>query len=123
MSSIFRNRPCLRFGLVMVLVVAAGCNAPAPPTTPTDGDYLFCFWNTENFFDDKVNGWNNEPDRDYDRRFARDPGAFAQKVKNLTEVLAALNDGMGPDILALAEVEAESRSAAALVESLNQNIR
>ena len=94
-----------------------------PPAMVGDGDYLFCFWNTENFFDDKVNGWNNEPDRDYDRWFAQERDAFAQKVKNLTEVLAPLNDGMGPDILALAEVEAESRSAEALVESLNQNIR
>ena len=32
-------------------------------------------------------------------------------MKNLTEVLAALNDGKGPDILALAEVEAESTAA------------
>ncbi|HZV06743.1 MAG TPA: endonuclease/exonuclease/phosphatase family protein [Gemmataceae bacterium] len=123
MSSIFRNRPCLRFGLVMVLVVAAGCNAPAPPTTPTDGDYLFCFWNTENFFDNKVNGWHNEPDKDFDRWFADNRALFEQKIKNLTEVLAALNEGKGPDILALAEVETESTAAEALKESLNKALK
>jgi endonuclease/exonuclease/phosphatase family metal-dependent hydrolase len=93
-----------------------------PPVVIGDGDYLFCFWNTENFFDDQINGWKNDPDKDFDRWFARDPAAFAQKVKNLTEVLAALNNGKGPDILALAEVEAESRSAEALAESLNRTI-
>ncbi|MHB1425401.1 MAG: endonuclease/exonuclease/phosphatase family protein [Gemmataceae bacterium] len=119
MSSYLRKPPCLRFGLVMLLVVAAGCNAP----TPTSGDYLFCFWNTENFFDNKINGWHNEPDKDFDRWFAGDKGVFAQKVKNLTEVLAALNDGKGPDILALAEVEVESTAAESLMDALNKAIK
>lgn len=122
MSPIFGKRPCLRFGLVMLLVVAAGCDAPAP-TPPTAGDYLFCFWNTENFFDNKDNGWRNEPDKDFDRWFAGDKALFDQKVKNLTEVLAALNDGKGPDILALAEVETESTAAETLMESLNKAIK
>ncbi len=105
----------------MLLVVAAGCN-PRPPASAT-GDYLFCFWNTENFFDNRVNGWRNEPDKDFDHWFADNQALFEQKVKNLTEVLAALNDGKGPDILALAEVEADSRAAEALKESLNLAIK
>jgi endonuclease/exonuclease/phosphatase family metal-dependent hydrolase len=109
--------------LILCLVVYSVYVNRHPPAPIGDGDYLFCFWNTENFFDDQLNDWHNEPDKDLDRRFARDRSAFAQKVQNLTEVLAALNDGKGPDILALAEVEAESRSAEALVESLNQNVR
>jgi endonuclease/exonuclease/phosphatase family metal-dependent hydrolase len=107
----------------MLFVVAAGCNLPAPQTPPAAGEYLFCFWNTENFFDNKVNGWNREPDKDFDLWFARDKALFEQKVKNLTEVLAALNDGKGPDILALAEVETESTAAEALKESLNKAIK
>ncbi len=123
MSPIFRNRPCLRFGLAMVLIVAAGCGATAPEPLPTTGEYLFCFWNTENFFDNKINGWHNEPDKDLDRWFADNQALFEQKVKNLTEVLAALNDGRGPDILALAEVETDSGAAEALKESLNKAIK
>jgi endonuclease/exonuclease/phosphatase family metal-dependent hydrolase len=123
MSPIFRNRPSLRVGLVMLLVVAAGCNAPVPHYAPASGDYLFCFWNTENFFDNKINGWHNEPDKDFDRWFADDKALFDQKVKNLTEVLAALGDGKGPDILALAEVETESTAGEALKESLNKAIK
>jgi len=122
MSPIFRSCPCWRFGLAMLLVVAAGCN-PRPPASAT-GDYLFCFWNTENFFDNKVNGWrNNEADKDFDRWFADNQALFEQKVKNLTEVLAALNDGKGPDILALAEVESNSTAAETLKESLNRAIK
>ena len=122
MFPIFRNRPYLCFGLVM-LVVAIGCNAPLREAAPASGDYLFCFWNTENFFDNKLNGWRNEPDKDFDRWFADNPAVFEQKVKNLTEVLAALNDGQGPDILALAEVEADSTAAEALKDSLNKAIK
>lgn len=121
MSPIFRSPLKWRFGLVMLLVVAAGCNAQAP--APASGDYLFCFWNTENFFDNKVNGWRNEPDKDFDRWFGDDTAVFEQKVKNLTEVLAALNEGRGPDILALAEVEADSMAAETLMESLNKAIK
>jgi endonuclease/exonuclease/phosphatase family metal-dependent hydrolase len=87
------------------------------------GEYLFCFWNTENFFDNRVNGWNREPDKMFDRWFAEDKGVFEQKVKNLTEVLASLNSGKGPDILALAEVEADSRAAERLMDSLNKAIK
>jgi endonuclease/exonuclease/phosphatase family metal-dependent hydrolase len=109
----------------MLLVVAAGCNlrVPAPAPAPASGDYLFCFWNTENFFDNKVNGWHNEADKDFDRWFADNQALFEQKVRNLTEVLAALNDGKGPDILALAEVEVESKAAEALKEALNKTIK
>jgi endonuclease/exonuclease/phosphatase family metal-dependent hydrolase len=103
---------------------------PAPAAPPPDaplaadgapGDYLFCFWNAENFFDDQVNGWKNRPDEEYDTWFAKDGRAFHLKLANLTEVLASLNDGKGPDILALAEVETE-RAAELLAESLNKAV-
>lgn len=125
MYPIFRSSRCRRFGLAMLLVVVSGCNlrVQTPEPAPASGDYLFCFWNTENFFDNRVNGWRNEPDKDFDRWFGDDKAVFEQKVKNLTEVLAALNDGKGPDILALAEVEADSRAADVLMESLNKAIK
>jgi len=113
------------FGLLPLLLLLAvlGCLAPERAPDNSSGDYLFCFWNTENFFDGKLNGWHNEPDKDFDRWFADNPAVFEQKVKNLTEVLAALNDGQGPDILALAEVEADSTAAEALRDSLNKAIK
>jgi endonuclease/exonuclease/phosphatase family metal-dependent hydrolase len=119
MSRIFRLL------LLSPLLLTAGC-LPAETSRRGGGEageYLFCFWNTENFFDNKLNDWKKEPDKDFDHWFAETPGVFEQKVKNLTEVLAALNDGKGPDILALAEVEAESGAAEALLESLNKAIK
>jgi endonuclease/exonuclease/phosphatase family metal-dependent hydrolase len=96
---------------------AAGAAAEGAP-----GDYLFCFWNTENFFDDKVDGWKTHPDKEFDTWFASDGGkVFRLKLEHLTEVLASLNDGKGPDILALAEVETE-RAAELLMESLNRAV-
>src|SRR5579875_2305974 len=130
MFPIFRNclewcaRLCPRWGwIILLLILAAGCNAQVSTPAPASGDFLFCFWNAENFFDNKVNGWHNEPDKEFDRWFAENPAVFEQKLKNLTEVLAALQDGRGPDILALAEVETESTAAEALKESLNRAIK
>jgi endonuclease/exonuclease/phosphatase family metal-dependent hydrolase len=125
MTPILRHRSyLLGVSLLLPLVAALGCVTPERAPGSASGDYLFCFWNTENFFDNKVNGWRNEPDKEFDRWFADDnPAVFEQKVENLTEVLAALNDGRGPDILALAEVEADSRAAEALKDSLNKAIK
>ena len=95
------------WGLALLL---AGCSPTGPAAAPSSasGDgYLFCFWNAENFFDDKVNGWSHEPDRSYDTWFAEDPSALKQKLDNLTAALLKMNDGKGPDILALAECETE----------------
>jgi endonuclease/exonuclease/phosphatase family metal-dependent hydrolase len=116
------RRYLLLLPLPVLLVALFGCIS-APPPPAGSGDYLFCFWNTENFFDNHLNDWRREPDKSFDRWFAEDKGVFEQKVKNLTEVLAALNDGKGPDILALAEVEAESQAAEALMASLNKAIK
>jgi endonuclease/exonuclease/phosphatase family metal-dependent hydrolase len=124
-------RPLLPAALLLGALAALGCYQPAAPTNGapeaaaadgSPGDYLFCFWNTENFFDDKVDGWKTHPDKEFDTWFAADDGkVFRRKLDNLTEVLSSLNDGKGPDILALAEVETE-RSAEMLMESLNKAV-
>ncbi len=123
----------LTAALLLAALAAVGCyrvastegapeEAAAAAASGAPADYLFCFWNTENFFDDKVDGWKTHPDKEYDTWFAEDGGkAFRLKLEHLTEVLASLNDGKGPDILALAEVETE-RSAEMLMESLNRAV-
>jgi endonuclease/exonuclease/phosphatase family metal-dependent hydrolase len=87
---------------------------PNPQTVPagdpgTREEFLFCWWNLENFFDNKVDGWGHEPDKEYDEWFGTHPDMVELKVKNLTSALLKLNNGIGPDILAVAEVE-DSRS-------------
>jgi len=69
------------------------------------GEYLFCWWNVENFFDDKVDGWGTDPDKEYDAWFAGNPDLLNLKLDNLVNALIPLNGGIGPDILACCEVE------------------
>src|SRR5262245_34367378 len=76
---------------------------PGPPPGP--GDYLFCFWNVENLFDDQDDNRRARGDAEYDEFFSHDKAALAQKLNNLCAVLLPLNDGKGPDILAVAEIE------------------
>jgi endonuclease/exonuclease/phosphatase family metal-dependent hydrolase len=105
--------------LALIVIVTACANPGAIPTATGDGsDYLFCFWNLENFFDDKADGRKSAADREYDEWFAHDRAALTKKVENLSSALLKLNDGKGPDIFAGAELESE-RSAELLMDALN----
>ncbi len=109
--------------LAVGLLGLLGCGAPEAPTAPPGPQsYLFCFWNVENLFDDKVHNWPHEPDKTFDLWFAKDEKARKQKYENLARVLAGLNEGRGPDILAVAEVESQ-RAADLLAESINQRLK
>jgi endonuclease/exonuclease/phosphatase family metal-dependent hydrolase len=103
--------------LAAVVVLFASC----APTSKGD-DFLFCFWNLENFFDDKDDGRKTEPDKDYDEWFATDKDALKLKLHNLSGALMKMNDGRGPDILAAAEVESE-RAAELLMEAMNAHVK
>jgi endonuclease/exonuclease/phosphatase family metal-dependent hydrolase len=92
----------------------------APPAAGA-GEYLFCFWNAENFFDDRREERPTRADAPYDAWFADNPDVLARKLENLSKAVLRLNDGRGPDILALAEVESE-RAAELLRDALNQRL-
>jgi endonuclease/exonuclease/phosphatase family metal-dependent hydrolase len=122
-SPLHWKRAVLILGLLLAL---AGCEPqPPPPPPPVEraaaGEYLFCFWNVENFFDDKVDNRTQEVDRQYDEWFGKNPDVFRRKLGNLTEVLCKLNGGKGPDIIALAEVE-DRRAADLLMRALNREL-
>ncbi|MFO0930346.1 MAG: hypothetical protein U0736_25515 [Gemmataceae bacterium] len=119
----------LAFLVVAVLVVVVRLylqeRAAIPPggtfpdgTPAIRGEYLFCFWNVENLFDDVDDARKARGDREYDAYFAGDPAALRQKLANLADVLLGMNAGRGPDILAVAEVESE-RAVELLQEALN----
>src|SRR5579864_104282 len=98
-----------------------GSNNPQPAaTTAQAGEYLFCFWNTENFFDDQHDK-RNHVDEEYDNWFANHPEDFRLKVTHLADILLQMNDGKGPDILAIVEVET-IRAAEALRAELNSRL-
>ena len=84
------------------------------------GEFLFCFWNVENLFDD-VDDRRARIDEDYDNPFARDPALRQLKYQRITEALLRVNGGRGPDLIACVEVEGV-RAAQLLQESLNSRI-
>jgi endonuclease/exonuclease/phosphatase family metal-dependent hydrolase len=107
-----------------LLLTLPGC--PILDSTPVEAtgaetSYLFCFWNVENLFDDHLDNRSNKADRDFDVWFAEDAKARRLKYEHLRDALLHLNDGNGPDILALAEVETE-RAAELLQEALNEKL-
>jgi len=90
-------------------------------------EFLFCWWNVENFFDDKIDGWKQDADQEYDEWFAANPDLLRLKVANLTAALLQLNGGIGPDILACCEIEESPNaqmpgSLVLLRDSLNAGI-
>jgi endonuclease/exonuclease/phosphatase family metal-dependent hydrolase len=114
--------PTLVFAVAAAVLV--GCFSPtAFESSSNKGDgYLFCFWNLENFFDDKADNRKTSPDKEYDEWFANDKHALQKKLDNLSSALMKMNDGQGPDIFACAEVESE-RAAELLMEAMNEKVK
>lgn len=96
-------------------------HSSARQAAPADNEFLFCFWNVENFFDDRNDHRNGPGDKQYDAWFAEHPEILQLKLDKLTQALLSLNGGKGPDILAVAEVESV-RAAQLLQQALNQKI-
>lgn len=84
---------------------------------PAEG-YLFCHWNVENFYDDQDDPHNHDADEDW---FAENPALVRDKVEKLAEALLLQNDGHGPDILAIVEVESK-RCVELLRDALNSRL-
>lgn len=119
-----RSKVAVFVSAVLALVVAnAGCVRPinSPASAASSDSYLFCFWNVENLFDDKNDNRPNKADKMYDEWFAQNPDLLQLKLDNLSRALVAMNDGKGPDILALAEVECE-RAAELLRDAMNKRL-
>jgi endonuclease/exonuclease/phosphatase family metal-dependent hydrolase len=129
-----RNWP-VGLALLAVMLVVWWATRPtfdvAPPAggdaqavgLPGDGspaEYLFCFWNVENLFDDREDQ-RLAVDRPYDTWFAHDAAARTLKYRRLSEALVRLNDGKGPDVLACVEVES-IRAAELLRDALNERL-
>jgi endonuclease/exonuclease/phosphatase family metal-dependent hydrolase len=95
--------------------------APGGEALARTKSYLFCFWNVENFFDDRDDHRKGFGDKDYDSWFANNPDILKLKLSNLSKALVQMNDGKGPDIIALVEVESV-RAAELLRQALNARL-
>ena len=116
--------PTLRFAMLALAAWSAWpATLPAQPAAKPR-TYLFCFWNVENFFDDRADGRKHEADRAFDDYFARDKEALRMKLERVCDVLLSkeMNNGHGPDILALAEIES-LRVVELIKEALNKRLR
>jgi endonuclease/exonuclease/phosphatase family metal-dependent hydrolase len=117
------RRRAVALALALCAVAAVvGCRPPSEGAPEPAKSYLFCFWNVENLFDDRVDGWTREPDKGFDVWFADDKAARDKKLENLCKVLLGMNGGRGPDVLAVAEVESY-RAAELLQLALNARLK
>lgn len=91
----------------------------APPVAP--GGYQFAFWNVENLFDDVDDDRTAPGDREYDEWLSKNPDLLKRKLAKLAEAILQLNDGKGPDLLGIVEVESE-RAADLLRLALNAKL-
>lgn len=107
-------------GLLLIIFLLTIPRRPNSPPADPDG-YLFCFWNVENLFDDINDDKRREVDEKYNHAFATDEKVRATKLANLSKVLLAMNDGKGPDILAVAELESD-RALEMLQDRLNHDL-
>jgi endonuclease/exonuclease/phosphatase family metal-dependent hydrolase len=114
-----------RFAPFLLLLSAlVGCQPPiafesAAPATRHE--YLFCHWNVENLFDDHVDQRMQAGDKEFDLWLAENPAVLREKLTHLAQALVALNDGRGPDILGIVEVES-LRAAELLKDALNEKL-
>jgi hypothetical protein len=125
----------LKIGLVLFVLAAGGAclvsqtnpptdSKPAPSPAATSGsqnEFLFCFWNVENLFDDKDDK-RREVDEQYDNPFAENAKLRALKYDRIASALVGMNDGNGPDVIACCEVE-NVRAADLLKEALNAKLK
>ncbi|HEX8199690.1 MAG TPA: hypothetical protein VF590_04330, partial [Isosphaeraceae bacterium] len=109
----------LLVALVSWLVGPGPRRRPAGPAPPSSREgYLFASWNAENLFDDQDDPRSHDEDEDF---FGRNPAMVGRKVELLADALLVQNDGRGPDILALVEVE-NRRAVELLRDALNRRL-
>ena len=84
---------------------AAAADTSAPPPAP----FFVANWNVENLYDTE-----DDPDNDGDNEFLPNNVTtrwtqvrYETKLDNLAQVISGMNDGAGPDVLGLEEVENE----------------
>ena len=110
--------------LFAITLLGGLCLLPASAQNAKSRTLCFCFWNVENLFDDKINPKLEKVDREFDQFFAKEKEALPNKLARMVSVLLSkeMNDGIGPDILAMAEVES-LRAVELVRDALNAKLK
>lgn len=127
--NLFHRLPGPLKGVVVVLAVLGVVvffltqYRPGPQATVADGEneFLFCFWNVENLFDDQDDK-RNRIDDPYDDPFAQNAALRELKYDRIASTLLGMNGGNGPDVIACVEVESV-RAGELLRTELNRRLK
>ena len=106
---------------LFLITRAGGPAVSAQGSNPDKGEVLFCWWNVENLFDDKDDK-RGTIDEEFDNPFAQNETLRDLKYDRVASALLKMNGGVGPDIIALCEVESV-RSGDILKGVLNKKLK
>ena len=96
----------LLFALLLVLIVQNSCTNPRAQSAPTS--YSLVTYNVENLFDaDGVAVYSDYLPTDRQGNSQYSPADVYTKISHIIEVLKAYEDGAGPDIVTLVELESD----------------
>lgn len=88
------------------------------PPSAVQGQIRVAFWNLQNLFD--IEASQLASDLDYTPVHGWDRDTFEQKIRNLADVIRAMFNGQGPDLLGICEIENE-RVAQLLVKAIGRD--
>lgn len=108
----------IRLLSLIALILLASCNgktgtrssAEVPPSARYRGErpertIFFAFYNLENLFDTEDDPMTNDEDFTPTGKNRWTPERLERKLENISRALMAMNDGKGPDIAGVCEVE------------------
>ena len=100
------KKTTLLFALLLVLIVQNSCTNPRAQSAPTS--YSLVTYNVENLFDaDGVAVYSDYLPTDRQGNSQYSPADVYTKISHIIEVLKAYEDGAGPDIVTLVELESD----------------
>lgn len=93
----------LNISFIFLLVFWCACNSFSQHGS--SGNIAIAFYNVENFFDTVDNPHKTDDDFTPAGRYRYGTRIYEQKLHNIATAIASMNDGAGPVLLGLAEVE------------------
>lgn len=108
----FMNHSFFRILAILLVVFVAGCQKKASSglnqkaaTLPSGTSVWVSFYNVENLFDPHDDAGKDDSEYLPGSELDWTSEKYVAKLDNLTQAVKAMNNGKGPDILGLAEVE------------------